>query len=277
MLHELAAEHFGLDTKVARTLVTLLRYPGRLTQEYLAGRRVRYLPPLRLYLSLSVLFFLCSAARSRLTGSSNASNIIRFNTSGAAGKGSIISFDTTALGQSGVADSMPAMDSRRTRPGVAKEIGFDTLHGNALSLFLKRRLARRAAYMQSHTSEATARVTEAFDHDIPDALFLLVPGLALALSMLYFSSHRFFAEHLVFALHFQAFAFAALTIGLLPIPFLDVIVPIAVLVYLFIALRSVYGRSIGSTTVRLAAIVVGYGVSLATIMGFVAATVFLFA
>ena len=40
--HEAVAEHLGLDSKVARTLVTLLRHPGRLTIEFLSGRRVRY-------------------------------------------------------------------------------------------------------------------------------------------------------------------------------------------------------------------------------------------
>ena len=36
----------------------LMFKPGLLTREFLAGRRVRYLPPLRLYLVLSVVFFL---------------------------------------------------------------------------------------------------------------------------------------------------------------------------------------------------------------------------
>src|SRR5262249_35655867 len=40
------------------TMLALLFKPGFLTREFIAGRRVRYLPPLRLYLVLSVLFFL---------------------------------------------------------------------------------------------------------------------------------------------------------------------------------------------------------------------------
>ena len=35
--------------------------PDFLTHEFLAGRRARYLPPVRLYLVLSVLFFLCAS------------------------------------------------------------------------------------------------------------------------------------------------------------------------------------------------------------------------
>ncbi len=276
--HEAVAEHLGLDSKVARTLITLLRHPGRLTIEFLSGRRVRYVPPLRLYLSLSVLFFLCSATSARLNGS-NTTGVVRFNTSGAKERpGQIISFDTTTLEQSAEnAARSKSVDSTHVKPNAMPGITIDTMHGNALMLFLRRRIARRAAYMQSHTAEASARVAEAFQHDLPDALFLLVPGLAFALWVLYHGEHRYFAEHLVFAMHFQGFAFAALTIGLLPIPFIDSITGIAILAYLFLALRKVYGQSIALTTGKFAAIVVGYGISLAVIMGAVALTVFLFA
>jgi hypothetical protein len=46
------------DSRVWRTLLFLLSKPGRLTREFFDGRRVRYLPPFRLYLVISVLFFL---------------------------------------------------------------------------------------------------------------------------------------------------------------------------------------------------------------------------
>jgi hypothetical protein len=46
------------DARVWRTLLPLLTRPGFLTREYFAGRRARYLHPFRLYLILSVTFFL---------------------------------------------------------------------------------------------------------------------------------------------------------------------------------------------------------------------------
>lgn len=56
----------NLDGKVALTVRDLLLHPGRLTREYLAGRRARYLPPVRLYLLASVAFFLVSAYEERV-------------------------------------------------------------------------------------------------------------------------------------------------------------------------------------------------------------------
>src|SRR6185436_16819322 len=51
----------GYDGRIAASFRTLLR-PGQLTVDYLQGRRARYLPPVRLYLIASVVYFLAAAA-----------------------------------------------------------------------------------------------------------------------------------------------------------------------------------------------------------------------
>ena len=47
----------GWDSRLVRTLRLLFSSPGALTEEFVAGRRARYIGPLRLYLIASVLFF----------------------------------------------------------------------------------------------------------------------------------------------------------------------------------------------------------------------------
>ena len=54
---ESLSEYFGLDGRLWRTLRMLLFQPGALTVAYLDGRRARYLRPLRIYLTATVLFF----------------------------------------------------------------------------------------------------------------------------------------------------------------------------------------------------------------------------
>ena len=60
-LWELMRDAFGdlleLDSRLWRTLIPLLVRPGKLTRDYLEGRRARYMPPFRMYLVLSVIFF----------------------------------------------------------------------------------------------------------------------------------------------------------------------------------------------------------------------------
>ena len=57
-LEQFLGDYFTFDSKIIRSLVPLLFSPGKLTQEYLVGRRARYIPPLRMFIFLSVIFFL---------------------------------------------------------------------------------------------------------------------------------------------------------------------------------------------------------------------------
>lgn len=56
-LHELAEKYFGIEGRLPLTLRQLFLHPGAMTRDYLEGRRQRYVSPLRLYLAISVLFF----------------------------------------------------------------------------------------------------------------------------------------------------------------------------------------------------------------------------
>lgn len=49
---------FSFDSRALRTVWPLITRPAFLTNEYFAGRRVHYVPPLRLYLFISIVFFL---------------------------------------------------------------------------------------------------------------------------------------------------------------------------------------------------------------------------
>ena len=60
-VHEATHEFLHLDGKILRTVKLLVLRPGQLTKEFLEGRRARYISPLRVYLTLSVLFFALAA------------------------------------------------------------------------------------------------------------------------------------------------------------------------------------------------------------------------
>jgi hypothetical protein len=55
---EVLKETFELDGRAARTVKMLFRHPGMLTSEFIAGRRRAFTPPLRLYLVISISFFI---------------------------------------------------------------------------------------------------------------------------------------------------------------------------------------------------------------------------
>lgn len=57
-LQQFMSDYFTFDSKFFKSVVPLLFKPGFLTSEFFAGRRVRYITPLRLYIFISIVFFL---------------------------------------------------------------------------------------------------------------------------------------------------------------------------------------------------------------------------
>ncbi|HEX6259828.1 MAG TPA: DUF4286 family protein, partial [Woeseiaceae bacterium] len=58
LVRDAIGDLFELDSRLWRTLIPLMFRPGKLTHDYLIGRRARFMPPFRTYLVLSIIFFL---------------------------------------------------------------------------------------------------------------------------------------------------------------------------------------------------------------------------
>jgi hypothetical protein len=61
LVADVVKETFEVDGRAWLTIKTLFRHPGKLTSDFLAGRRRTYTPPLRLYLVISISFFVLVA------------------------------------------------------------------------------------------------------------------------------------------------------------------------------------------------------------------------
>ncbi len=60
LVRDALATVLNLDARFYQTVVLLFK-PGRLTEAYLNGQRARYVPPFRLYLSFSIVYFALAA------------------------------------------------------------------------------------------------------------------------------------------------------------------------------------------------------------------------
>jgi len=124
--------------------------------------------------------------------------------------------------------------------------------------------------------------------NIPIALIVLLPIMAFVLKALYPLSRRYYVEHLLFFVHFHAFLFLILTLqfliarmnATLPTPkavgiLLIVAASFYVPVYLFVAMRRVYGQGRLLTSLKYVALTVSYlaGITV-TMLGAVIITAF---
>ncbi|WP_229218182.1 DUF3667 domain-containing protein [Rugamonas apoptosis] len=256
-LHEFIGHYVALEGKLWGTLGRLLFRPGALTNEYVRGRRVRFVQPLRLYLTLSVLFFaLIKLVNPINLASSEAA------TSAAA---------TPATHH--VAQAQAQAHAAPAKPQRGEVVFFDDDgEGDLLVTGLKGfwpagadKLKHQEQYLSGLTDAQRVDVfTAGFYHFAPYAMFLLLPLFALYLKLLYLGSGRRYGEHLLFALHVNAFAFFLFMCLMLPMPGVaQFALWIWLLGYLPWAMRRVYQGGKFATTWRWLALMAAYSVTMA--------------
>jgi len=243
-VHEFVGHYVAVEGRLWRTLALLLFRPGALTNEYLAGRRRRYVEPLRLYLSLSILFF----ALMKFSGT----DVVHFNTkSDAQGKAVATADAKPGAMIIGDADDLPAdMPHHTTLPTPLEELA----PGLRQSLDDFDRLS---------TERKSEVLRASFFRYAPYAMFCLMPLFALYLKLLYLGTGRRYGEHVLFALHTNAFAFVLFGAFLaMPDGFLKFMLFCWLLVYLPWAMQRVYRKGRWGTAWRWVLLVGLHGLSL---------------
>ena len=194
-LHEATESLTHADSRVWHTMWPLLTKPGFLTREFLEGRRARFLPPFRLYLVLSVVFFLIAAS------SGHNDTILDLEKSANGAK----------IGNVNIVTMAPK-DDKETRAQRADRICADSSYSGPWSKQLGPRIKQGCRNIAIDNGRAAS---QAMYHNIPRALFVLLPLLGLVMSAMYW--RRYYVEHLLFFVHNHAFTFLLFTLYLLTI------------------------------------------------------------
>jgi hypothetical protein len=213
-----------------------------LTHEFLEGRRARYISPLRLYLSASLIYFVLAAAAPDIRLESGKTLFL----------GLRVSATTTDSSSS---------ESRPER--VANAAGGALQNREALSSTEReaalRDIERAPAVMQPFLRRAItdpAGFKGGILKAMPKMLFALIPVLAAIVALFY--RGRKYPEHLYFAIHLSAFIFLALALTELAkftrIPALAILASVVAVIwipiYATLSFRRVYGGSLGGTVAK---------------------------
>ena len=305
LLQEAFGDLLELDSRLWRTLVPLLTRPGRLTKDYLEGRRARYMPPFRTYLVLSVIFFVVAffdpqkdlslffepepeptaeeIAQEEADAKTKAEQIEEHQQAavealrglGAEGKISdeiiaeIIDDDDEINITIGTDSDTAGLFGDCEKASISDE--------EDLPEWLKKRFPedRVKKICERNEARGNENLADAMLDNIPIALIVLLPLMAMVLKVLYPLSRRYFVEHLLFFVHFHAFFFLMLivqilfarTTGLLgpedgAIDSLSqlilVIASFYIPIYLYKAMRHVYGQGHLVTIMKYLILVIAY-------------------
>lgn len=237
LLKGLVEDIASFDSRILRTTRALMLQPGELTRAFCEGRTQPYVPPVRLYLFVSLLFFLILSVTGLAPMQFAAEQ-------GANGPEPTILFFSRLQPPSAVA---PLTGIGRELKSEGVDVGAGSVVGQGLSDITQRLFANPATL--------NATLTEW----IPRILFLLLPLFALLLQLVYWGRRKtfYFVDHLVFSLNFHSFGFALLLVGALAakvLPGAPVLVIGALALYLLAAMHRVYRQSWLATGVKFASV-----------------------
>jgi hypothetical protein len=196
-----------VDSRFWQTMYILLCKPGRLTQEYFAEHRARYLPPVRVYLVLSVLFFAFGLA------TPNRFRVV-----------SLPEGTTTKEALKKIAAAEAPASAARAKPADEDSDTLVIAPGADNKKFFNKancdKIKTSFAWLQNPLKQSCLRnienhgetVRHAFIANIPKMMFVFVPLMALVMLLLYWRPRRYYVEHLVFFLHNHAAVFLLLLI-----------------------------------------------------------------
>ncbi|MBU6298501.1 MAG: DUF3667 domain-containing protein [Alphaproteobacteria bacterium] len=267
LVHDLVKDLASFDSRIPRTARALLFEPGELALAFRQGRTQRYVPPVRLYLFVSLIFFLTLAA-TRIA-------ILQFVPIVIPEKIVVENGQTYAVTPDGKDKFRVLAALNDGRPHFAISVNNAEFFAREGTLHPKlppgalEDMARRlkAAEIKSDSSIAarilktTRRTTTelaanpatlngALTSWIPRALFLLLPLFALLMAAFYWRQRQqfYFVDHLVFSLGFHTFGFALLlaAAGLAQLLAGAIVAWMAVVLlsfYLLLAMRRFYAQN----------------------------------
>ena len=234
LLKEAAETVLHFDTKTIRTLRMLVLKPGFLTAEFIRGKRANYVKPMRFYIFISFLFFfLLSLFSHRPVDTAAETELQKKKSSGF----SITFYGIKSSKLHGIQESQidSVLQSRHITVGP-------------LNRYIIKQLIRIGS---GDEKEFLHLMTK----NVSYMMFILMPFIGLLVYFLYRRQQPYYIGALIFSIHYHTLAFLLLMFLLLlgKIPGLSLIIlmsPLALAVYLYISLRSVYRQSWLSTMLK---------------------------
>ena len=270
VIADLLNEFLNWDSKFFATIGLLLARPWKLTNEFLAGHRVRYVHPLRLYLLASILFFFAVnyGARGLRFEPGNLSPKDRAELEADLKKQDLppaAREKLDALLRESPASPTPSPQTTAPSPSPApktdkqkQEFGkigerpfvvFD--QAKSTTPFESWIEARAKEKMGEHGTKMGLFISTLFSN-LPYMMLCCIPLFALVLKILYVRRHIFYIDHLIYALHIHTFAYTGIMLIVLATIGLNRVIPgpiagwtialfwIAFLVQIFLSIRRVY-------------------------------------
>lgn len=267
-LSDFLGDYFTFDSKLFRSVFPLIFRPGFLTKEYINGRRMSYIPPFRVFIFTTIIFFFFFGLNENSDSSNINFNNSKKNTDSIAETIPLISGINEYVSKSDSLEEANKVDSTKNEASI--NFG-DDLDFNFDSDTLKylASIGKLEPYLDENTKEmgfisrfVTKQVGRIIGNQAKDfvtyfisafskVIFLALPFFAFLLWLFYRAKKHYYFEVFIFSLHFYTFVFLSWLILI----WIELLFDINLYGYLFviyffyflISLKNIFGESWKST------------------------------
>jgi hypothetical protein len=240
------SDYFHFDHQFFHTLKPLLFKPGFLTNEYMAGRRAQYLHPIKMYIFISIVYFLLlfqsshtslkaepkpdkppattekkmDSVKKVIERNPHLSAYEKKNIEAALPKDKIVtSYGTVKVAEDQIDDRGPNTWFAPTTKDTTYQqylANQEKLPAGQRDDFLTRLWnKKKIEYRQEYGNRAKEVFTDEIWHNAPKMMFVLLPLFALILKIAFWKNKKYYVEHLIYSFHFHCFLFLSLTVSIL--------------------------------------------------------------
>ncbi len=220
IMSDLVQGFLSIDSRLAHSLPALLFRPGFLTNEFLQGRRQRYLDPVRMFITIVVIYFILSSFGDTVNTTERTSKTDSTQTS----KDSSVYFDEGPF-KILLNDSKEPVTLVDSSGQINDQVELDDPHYIKIREMVSRGITDADEILDSLNIESTlwnrfyyGEVIKFAQMDfdnfkdfliskLPWFVFFLMPVFALLLKLLYIRREFLYIDHLIFAFHLHSFLF----------------------------------------------------------------------
>lgn len=291
MISHAVADYFHFESKFFGTIKPLLLQPGYLSKLYVAGKRVSFIHPIRLYIFVSIVFFLItlSSKKSEKIEEEPVKTTQNTNKRGSDLKIARLEKDlknpslTEAQRDSMIRVAVREVTRKKSDLNEftindnwvnksdttvdAYENRQEALPAKKRDNFLKHYIIRKNLEIRKYPN-AGEKIKEDIKHNVPKMMFILLPLFAMTLKLVYWRSKKYYYEHLIYSFHVHSAIFLSLLILNALTWFFDLFYDISGLLatvwfvyalwYIYRSLRTFYGSRRWITVAKFAFLMFGY-------------------
>ena len=254
MVAHAIADYFHFEHKFFGTLKPLLFKPGQLTKEYVAGKRVSFIHPIRLYIFVSIVFFLVilggkNKEKKEVESEKNKTEVADSIPKTKADSIQVEKLKSVEEGLKYVPITGGLRDSilKEAKQEIAKDTSDNHTDVKAFKKdknkwksnwrvkdttvvdyeksqaalpkdkrdgFIKHYFIKRTIELNSYPDPAEKFIEDML-HNIPKMMFLLLPLFALILKLVYINKDKYYYEHLIYSFHLHSAIFLSVLFTML--------------------------------------------------------------